>query len=251
MVLAPTIQRHSNPKSALLVAGLLLAGSLLALLALPPVVHSAPATPTINTLLSSPSITVGKSVTDSATLAGATSNAGGTVTYEYFSGGICAGTPTTVGSPATVTNALVPNSTLHQFNSAGSYSWKGVYSGDVNNTAATSGCEPLTVNKASPSATTLLSSTTITVGGSVTDSAKLTNATSDAGGTVTYEYFSGNSCTGVATVVGSQATVTNGAIPNSPSQQFGSAGSYSFNAVYSGDLNNNGATSGCEPLTVN
>ena len=251
MVLAPTIQTHSSPRLALLVASLLLVGSLVVLLALPPVAYSAPSTPTVNTLLSSPTITVGRSVTDSATLTGATGNAGGTVTYEYFSGGVCGGTPTIVGSPVTVTNAVVPNSTLHQFNSAGSYSWKGVYSGDVNNTAATSGCEPLTVNKASPSATTLLSSTTITVGGSVTDSAKLTNATSDAGGTVTYEYFSGISCAGAATVVGSQATVTNGAVPNSASQQFGSAGSYSFNAVYSGDLNNNGATSGCEPLTVN
>jgi hypothetical protein len=103
---------------------------------------------------------------------------------------------------------------------------------------------------ASPSIVTMLSSSTITAGGSVTDSATLTGAWNDAGGTVTYEYFSGDTCTGTPTAVGSPVTVTNGVVPDSASQSFNTAGSYSWNAVYSGDAYNMGAVSPCEALTV-
>src|SRR5207245_7032650 len=112
-----------------------------------------------------------------------------------------------------------------------------VYSGDVNNNAATSACEPLTVNKASPTITTTLSATTITVGTSVTDSSTMASFF-QAGGTVTYNEFSGATCAGTATVV-STVTVTNGVVPNSASVTPTPAGSFSFNAVYSGDANNN------------
>jgi hypothetical protein len=207
------------------------------------------ASPTIATTLSATTITVGSSVTDSSALTGSFS-AGGTVTYEFFSGSTCTGTATAVGTPVTVTGGVVPNSASQAFNSAGSFSWNAVYSGDANNNGATSPCEPLTVNKASPTIATTLSATTIAVGSSVTDSSVLTGSFS-AGGTVTYEFFTGSTCTGTATTVGTPVTVTGGVVPNSASQAFNSAGSFSWNAVYSGDANNNGATSLCEPLTVN
>ena len=62
-----------------------------------------------------------------------------------------------------------------------------MYSGDDNNMGATSDCldELLVVGKASPSIATSLSDTQITVGSSAHDSSTLTDATSDAGGTVT------------------------------------------------------------------
>jgi hypothetical protein len=74
--------------------------------------------------------------------------------------------------------------------------------------------------------------------------------TTTAGGTVTYSFFPGSTCTGTNTVVGI-VIVTNGVAPNSPLYAFTTTGSFSWNAVYNGDPNNNGATSSCETLTVN
>src|SRR5207253_887789 len=162
----------------------------------------------------------------------------------------------------TVTNGVVPNSAANTPTPAGSYSFDAVYSGDVNNNAATSTCEPLTVNKASPTITTTLSATTITVGTSVTDSSTMASFF-QAGGTVTYNRFSGATCAGTVTYnlfsngactapgsAVSTVTVTNGVVPNSRAVLFNATGSFSFNAVYSGDANNNAATSACEPLSV-
>src|SRR5439155_1375594 len=169
------------------------------------------ASPTISTSLSSNPITVGGSVTDSATLSNSF-QASGTVVYSFFSGSSCAGTGTQVGSPVTVTSGVVPDSGSQTFNTAGGFSWNAVYSGDANNNGATSVCEPLTVNKASPTIATSLLSNPITIGGSVADSATLTNSF-QAGGTVTYSFFTGSTCSGTGTIVGSPVTVTNSVVP--------------------------------------
>jgi hypothetical protein len=178
--------------------------------------------------------------------------ANGTVTYSIFANGACAGASNVV-STVTVTNNgrynLVPSSRAVIFNSTGSFAFNAAYSGDTNgNAAVTSPCEPLTVNKTTPTITTNLSSSKITTGGSVTDSATMTS-TFQAGGTATYNLFSTGDCSGTSTVV-STVTVTNGAVPNSASRTFNIAGNFSWNALYSGDSNNNGATSSCEPLKV-
>ena len=108
------------------------------------------------------------------------------------------------------------------------------------------------VTKAGPSISTTLSASTITAGGSVTDSATLTGTDLlTASGTVTYQYFTGSGCAGTAIMVGSPVAVSYGLIPTSQSQTFNSAGAFSWNALYSGDAANTGATSSCEPLTVN
>ncbi len=104
-----------------------------------------PMTSSIMTLLSSFVITAGSSVFDTATLSGVTPTAGGHVTFNYFSGGLCRGNATVV-STVTVTNGVVPNSDPQTFNNTGSFSWDAVYSGDPNNSAATSLCEPLGVS---------------------------------------------------------------------------------------------------------
>jgi hypothetical protein len=148
-----------------------------------------------------------------------------------------------------VTGGIVPNSAANTPTPGGAYSFDAVYSGDTNNNVATSTCEPLTVTKASPTISTTLSSSAITIGASVTDSSTLASFF-QAGGTVTYNEFSGSTCAGTATIV-STVTVTNGVVPNSASVTLATAGPFSFNAVYGGDVNNNGATSACEPLTVN
>src|SRR2546422_357516 len=207
------------------------------------------ANPTIATALSQNVITVGSSVTDSATLTNSF-QAGGTVTYSFFSGSTCGGAATVVGSPVAVSNGIVPNSASKTFDIAGRYSWDAVYSGDVNNNVAISACEPLTVNQKLVSITTSLSATTVTVGSLAFDSAAITGATSTAGGTVSYNLFTSGTCSGSPSVV-STVTVTNAAVPNSRSVTFNSTAPVGWNAAYSGDSNNSGATSACEPLTVN
>src|SRR6185437_10310717 len=69
--------------------------------------------PTVATLLSSSSITVGGTIHDSSTLTGATSDAGGTVKYRYYSvladcqAGTFATTGGTSAGDKTVTNGVV------------------------------------------------------------------------------------------------------------------------------------------------
>jgi len=107
----------------------------------------------------------------------------------------------------------------------------------------------LTVKKASPTVATTLSPSSITAGGSVTGSAALTGGY-QAGGSATYEFFLGSTCAGTPTIVGSPLAVTNGSVPNSGSQKFSTAGSYSWTANYAGDTNNNPAAGNCSTLTV-
>ncbi len=210
------------------------------------------ASPTIGTTLSASSITAGNGVNDSATLSGATSGAGGSVTYTVYTDNGCTLNPEAAGTE-TVTGGSVPNSNLITFNTAGSYYWQAVYSGDANNASATSVCtsEPLTVGKASPMIGTTLSASSITAGNGVNDSATLSGATSGAGGSVTYTVYTDNGCTLNPEAAGTE-TVTGGSVPNSNLITFNTAGSYYWQAVYSGDANNASATSVCtsEPLTV-
>jgi hypothetical protein len=145
-----------------------------------------------------------------------------------------------------VTNGVVPDSDPITFNSAGDFYWKAVYSGDANNNGASSVCtsEHLVVNKANPTIATTLSATSVNIGGTVTDSATLSGATANAGGTVTYTVYTNDTCTAGAQAAGTK-TVTNGAVPDSDPITFNSAGDFFWQAVYSGDANNNGASSAC------
>jgi len=206
--------------------------------------------PSIATSLSISTVSQGGSVTDSATLSGVWASAGGTVTYWYSPGSTCAGPYYQVGSLVTVTNGVVPNSQPQNFSRAGSYSWIAAYSGDYNDQGAESACELLTVTDPVSSISTTLSQTIVAVGQSVTESVTLAGVF-NAGGTVTYQYFSGSTCSGTPTIVGSPVSVTDGVVPNSAPHAFGTPGYYSWNAVYSGDTNNLGVTGGCNVITVN
>jgi hypothetical protein len=207
--------------------------------------------PTISTSLSHSTVNIGDSVTDSATLTGATADAGGTVTYKVYTDNACTLNPVDAGTK-TVTNGVVPDSNPVTFNTAGTFFWQAVYSGDANNSGATSACtsEELLV-KTSPSISTTLSAGTVNIGGSVHDSATLTGATADAGGTVTYKVYTDSACT-LNPVDAGIKTVTNGVVPDSDSVTFNHSGTFYWQAVYSGDANNNGATSDCttEALVV-
>ncbi len=107
-------------------------------------------------------------------------------------------------------------------------------------------------NKYSPTISTVLSSANVNVGSQVNDTATLTAASATAGGTVAYSIYSDSNCTKNVQSAGT-VNVTNGSVPNSNNIAFTSPGDYYWQAVYSGDANNNGATSTCteEHLVVN
>jgi uncharacterized repeat protein (TIGR01451 family) len=204
--------------------------------------------PSIATTLSDTDVAIGTSVHDSSALSGATSDAGGTVTYTVYSNSTCTANPQPAGTK-TVTAGVVPNSDGVQFNAAGDFYWQAVYSGDANNGAATSACnvedsEHLVVEKNRPSIATDLSATEVVVGTFVHDSATLTGATSGAAGTATYTVYTNNTCTAGAQDAGT-VSVSGSDVDNSHDVQFNAAGDFYWQVVYSGDANNNGATSAC------
>jgi hypothetical protein len=210
--------------------------------------------PTITTQLQPASpVAVGTAVNDTATLHGATATAGGTVTYSYYTNNTCNQGQTTVGT-VTVSNGAVPASPAVTFNSTGTWYWQAVYSGDTHNNGTKSDCttEPLVVNPLHPTIATVLNATSIPVGSTDFDTATLTGATPTAGGTVTYTVYTDIGCTQGATAAGT-VTVTNGSVPNSNTLTFNSAGTFHWQAVYSGDNNNIGNSSACtsEVVTVN
>jgi hypothetical protein len=208
--------------------------------------------PTISTILSEQSGAIGNSVTDQAYLSGATATAGGTVIYAAYTNSACTSGGLLAGSVA-VTNGVVPGSSPLRFTNAGTWYWQASYSGDANNTSATSTCadEILVIGQNNATIATTLSESSGVIGDTVHDSSALTGVTPTAGGTVTYTVYNDNAC---GSVFGSPSikTVTNGVVPDSNAVTFNNLGTWHWEAVYSGDANNVGASSGCssEPLTI-
>jgi hypothetical protein len=206
-------------------------------------------TPEIATTLSDTSVSVGATVHDSATLTGATANAGGTVTYTVYTNDSCTDNPRDAGTK-TVTNGTVPDSNALTFDSAGDFYWQAVYSGDANNTGATSVCtsEHLVVTKNKPAMSTaqnLLPN----------DHATLTGATASAGGTITFELFdpSDATCSGTPALTQTVNVNGNGTYATTNTTFLASTeGTWRWKVSYSGDANNDGSSSACgvEQFTI-
>ncbi len=199
------------------------------------------------------------SVTDQATVAGTNaSTATGTITYNVYSDSACtvvvdSGTPETITTPGSI-----PASAPVSLPSAGTYYWQASYSGDANNATSTSTCgsevETVTPPVPSPTSTTTSlsgggqSGTTISVpeSTSVTDQATVagTNA-STATGTITYNVYSDSACTVVVDSGTPETITTPGSIPASAPVSLPSAGTYYWQASYSGDANNATSASTC------
>jgi hypothetical protein len=201
--------------------------------------------PGIVTTLSATSVDVGSTVHDSATLSGATGDAGGTVAYTVYTDSAC-----TLGAQSagmkTVSGGVVPDSNPITFNTAGDYYWQAVYSGDAKNNGATSTCtdEHLVVNKLHPSASTaqhLIPN----------DSFTLSGATAGAGGTITFNLYSPSdaTCSGVPAYTQTVSVSGNATYDttNTGSNAFvaSTEGTWRWKSTYSGDANNVGATSAC------
>ncbi|WP_329385297.1 hypothetical protein OG625_25225 [Streptomyces sp. NBC_01351] len=209
-----------------------------------------------------PTATVGDTITDTATLGGASATAGGSISFNLYSNATCTTLVQSFGPIAVNGPGQYTTSPGYTTTAAGTYYWRAFYTGDPNNQAASTPCqdadETTVVRRTEPSISTQLLNaqgnpiSTATIGDFVHDSASLSGATTTAGGTVTYAYYTDAACSLNRVQVGSPVTVTNGVVPNSAAAQFNQVGTFYWQATYSGDANNMPAMSACtsEPLTV-
>lgn len=208
--------------------------------------------PTITTLLNGTSanlgVSVGDSVYDTATLSGASSNAGGTVTYTVYSDSACTLNARDAGTKA-VTNGVVTQSNSLAFNTAGTFYWQAVYSGDANNFGVTSDCddEVLSVAKKSPGASTAQNL-------KPNDSFTLTGGFS-ATGNVTFSLYGPSDPTCAGTAAFSETVALSGgnsAATTNTTFVASDEGTWKWKVVYAGDTNNNSVTLACghETFTI-
>ena len=218
----------------------------------------------------------GADLTDTASLSGATAGAEGTITFSLY--GPFATDPTgnadscvdgvggnLVGS---VVNGQVDGDGAYVSPSVsvgrtGYYVWVASYSGDADNEAATHECgvasEVVRVTPRQPVITTDVpgpnSLALGTEGTVLSDTATVSEATSDAAGTITFQLFGPfqtapgrNDCApgkALGAPVATTAPVTgNGVYTSAPKTVYG-AGFYTWIATYSGDANNSAATHAC------
>jgi hypothetical protein len=183
----------------------------------------------------------------------------GTVTYLFFTNGSCTAPPTTTQN-VTLNTGAVPNSGTVGPLATGSYSYEAAYGGDIDYDASpVSACEPFTVAGATPTTATAVDDATSNApwdGSEVTGASAYATATVTGNtgiaptGTVTYWFFTDGSCSAPPSTT-QNATLNNGAVPNSGTVGPLDAGSYSFDAVYNGDGNYDASpVSACEPFTV-
>jgi CSLREA domain-containing protein len=216
------------------------------------------AAPAVSSSASPSSLVLGSgSIKDTATLSGGF-NAGGTLTFRLYgpNDASCAGAVLAT-DVHTVFGDGSFDSTPFTPSASGTYRWTVSYSGDENNSPATSACnaanESIVVSKASPTLVTAASAG-VALGGSVHDTATLAGGFSPKG-TITFRLYGPNdtSCGGpppftdVKSISDNGTYVSGGFAPTT-------VGVYRWTATYSGDGDNDMAASGCnaadESVTV-
>lgn len=216
-----------------------------------------PVTPTLPTTPSAGGA-IGTVLNDTATVTGGV-NPTGNVTFNLWG-------PDDLGCDATavytqivpLVNGVATTSPGYTTLAAGTYAWTASYPGDANNNSASSGCteEEVVIGKNSPTAATaqdLIPNDTLTLSGT----------TGDAGGTIDFYLFApGVTCSLVnaANAAYTELDVALTANASASTSNTGSGagmylataeGTYEWLAVYSGDANNNSATSNCvEEFTI-
>jgi hypothetical protein len=190
-------------------------------------------------------------VSDTATLSGTNATkATGTVKYAVYSDKECKTLVAKAGE-VSVTGGVVPSSSAEVV-SAGTYYWQATYSGDASNQSSTSVCgTEISIIKASASLTTSLlgegqsgSQIEILEGVAVNDTATLNSVyASIATGTVTYNIYADSECKELVAKAG-EVSVTNGNVPASGQEKL-KVGTYYWQTVYSGDINDEGSTAAC------
>ncbi|SFY37328.1 hypothetical protein SAMN02787144_102133 [Streptomyces atratus] len=203
------------------------------------------------------SATLGDPISDTATLSGATSNAGGTITFNLFDNATCSGTPV-------YTNSVLVNGNGNYGSGnftpavAGTYYWTAGYSGDANNSPSQTSC-------GDPNETSVISKAAANIATEQKffpqDEATVTSVSGgQPTGTVTFKLFgpSDPTCSGspvypaeTVNLVGGSASTSN----NTFSVDAANDGVYKWLVTYSGDATHDTATSACgtenATITVN
>jgi lysophospholipase L1-like esterase len=191
----------------------------------------------------------GAAVSDTATLSGPdAAMATGTVKYNVYSDIECKELVTAAGE-ATVSGEFVPKSSEETL-PVGTYYWQAVYSGNSVNHSSKSACGS-EVEVVTPTITTSLTSegkegeeVEVLEGSGVSDKATLHGEhASIATGTVKYKIYSDSECKELVTAAG-EVTVSGASVPAS-SEQTLPAGTYYWQADYSGDAHNPAGESAC------
>ena len=231
-------------------------GVALALFAFVTIFAYAQSVPTVTTSIRNTSnaevttVPIGSVVYDAVSVASTTGpTPTGTVDFTLYPNTTCSGVGTVqaatplVSGIASSTTTTVPNTGL---------SYKVHYNGQGDVYASADGvCETLVATAPNTLLSTTLSTTTpVLVGSLVYDTSVLSSATSNATGTVSYTVYTNNSCNTSFANLGTKI-VAGAVVPNSDSLQFNTAGTYYFQAVYSGDQNNSRATSTCQSEVLN
>ena len=117
------------------------------------------------------------------------------------------------------------------------------FSGDSNNAPAATVCtdEPVAITKASPTISTQLNASSITVGGSDYDTAALAGfAPGGTGGTVTYTVYTDSGCTTGGQPAGTVDIDENTGASTSNPLTFNTVGTFYWQAVFNGDSDDMG-----------
>ena len=142
------------------------------------------------TTVPSPGVTVGGSISDTATVTGGF-NPTGTVTFDLFapSDATCAATPVFTSTNPLGGTPLGATSDSFTTATTGVFHWVATYNGDANNAAVSSACadEPVDITQAAPTITTTASAGGV-VGISVSDTATV-NGGFNPTGVVTFQLF--------------------------------------------------------------
>jgi hypothetical protein len=209
------------------------------------------ATPSISTTVSSGSVTVGASIFDKATVTGGYSPTG-TVTFQLYSDPTETNLVWTDPTAEPLNANGVATSASYTTAAAGDLYWVATYNGDANNKCVSSGAsdEHVVVNKATPGITTTVSSSSVTVGDSISDKATLSGGYNPTG-TVTFYLYSNPNETGLLKEFDNEPL--SGGVANSGSYPTTSVGTVYWVATYNGDANNKSVSSGAtdESVVVN
>jgi hypothetical protein len=204
------------------------------------------------------SVTIDSPISDVAHLSGATSDAGGTITFKLYSDNQCTNEVNAGLQPVQVNGNGDYNSGNFTPDAVGTYYWIASYSGDAKNLAVSGSC-----NDANESSVVGKANSNVQTAQSLTpqDSAELS---AGAGGTptgeVTFKLYGPSSdpnqppdCTGTAVYTETVGLTTSGSASTSNSAydiNDASDGTYSWQVIYGGDTKHKAVTSCVEHFTV-
>ena len=216
--------------------------------------------PTSITTAANQTVDVGTAIADSATLSGATADAGGSIVFKAYgpNDGTCSNAAAFTSAPVAVSGNGTYGPVSFTPDIAGTYHWIATYSGDAKNIGSAGDCgdtgENDTVTKVDPTIATQASAA-VTVGGDISDTATVSGGHSPTG-TVSFALYGPNdaTCAGGAIFTSANRPL-NGSTATSAAFTTTQAGTYRWIATYNGDANNNAVSGSCndanESVVVN